>query len=211
MKQRGQASGLGRGKYEGHRSACICSVATDPRVRTPSKAGDATEEWLTAYLAKNVPGAVALSVTPRGGTTGTTDRRRPAVEWNEAAKAAGKPSQLFVKSTPLTAKNRAMVAALDMAVNEVCLPAGRGRVGWLLHRGPGSPARPSVPAASSSSKTLLPKVRSRMHWPTAVRSSMPAVWSTLSPACIPDFGRAHGSQPTYDRHEPGSPRPGTRY
>lgn len=37
----------------------------------------------------------------------------------KAGKAAGMPSQLFVKSTPVTAKNRAMVAALDMAVNEV--------------------------------------------------------------------------------------------
>jgi hypothetical protein len=97
----------------------VAAVLPWTPVRTPSKADDVTEEWLTAHLTKKAPGAVALSVTPRDGTTGTTDRRRLTVEWNEAGKAAGMPSQLFVKSTPLTAKNRAMVAALDMAVNEV--------------------------------------------------------------------------------------------
>jgi hypothetical protein len=41
------------------------------------------------------------------------------VEWDEAGKTAGLPTDLFIKSSPLNAKNRTMVAALDMAVNEV--------------------------------------------------------------------------------------------
>lgn len=52
------------------------------------------------------------------GTTGTTDRRRLAVKWNGPGRAAGLPDHLFLKSTPLSAKNRTMVAALGMAVNE---------------------------------------------------------------------------------------------
>jgi len=66
-----------------------------------------------------VPGAAAFSVAPLDGTTGTTDRRRVVVEWNDAGKEAGLPANLFIKSSPLSAKNRVMVGALDMAVNEV--------------------------------------------------------------------------------------------
>jgi hypothetical protein len=87
--------------------------------RGPSKSSDITAEWLTANLGMRAPGAVAQSVTSLDGTTGTTDRRRLAVEWNEAGKRAGLPANVFVKSSPLSAKNRGMVAALGMSVNEV--------------------------------------------------------------------------------------------
>lgn len=83
-----------------------------------SSAADVTAEWLTRHLTASAPGAVAQRVSPLDGTTGTTDRRRVAVEWNEAGVSAGLPEKLFVKSTPLSAKNRTMVAALGMAVNE---------------------------------------------------------------------------------------------
>ena len=49
--------------------------------RGPSKSSDITAEWLTAHLGSRAPGAAALSATPLDGTTGTTDRRRLAVEW----------------------------------------------------------------------------------------------------------------------------------
>jgi hypothetical protein len=84
----------------------------------PSSAADVTADWLTRYLAGTTPGAVAQRISPLDGTTGTTDRRRLAVEWNDSGRAAGLPDHLFLKSTPLSAKNRAMVAALGMAVNE---------------------------------------------------------------------------------------------
>jgi len=84
----------------------------------PSSAADVTAAWLTKQLASTTPGAVAQRISPLDGTTGTTDRRRLAVEWNESGRAAGLPDHLFVKSTPLSAKNRTMVAALGMAVNE---------------------------------------------------------------------------------------------
>jgi hypothetical protein len=87
--------------------------------REASQSADVTESWLTDKLGKRTPGAAALSATDAGGTTGTTDRRRMVVEWNDAGTQAGLPKNIFIKSTPLTAKNRFMVGALDMAVNEV--------------------------------------------------------------------------------------------
>jgi hypothetical protein len=92
-----------------------------PRVPTrgPWRSSDITGAWLTENLTGTVTGAVALSATPLDGTTGTTDRRRMVVEWNDVGKEAGLPVNLFVKSTPLTAKNRLMVGPLEIAVNEV--------------------------------------------------------------------------------------------
>jgi hypothetical protein len=96
------------------------AAALSPRVRTsgPSQSSDVTALWLTEHLGKPV-GATALSAHPLDGTTGTTDRRRLVVQWNEQGSDAALPANLFIKSSPLTAKNRVMVAALDMAVNEV--------------------------------------------------------------------------------------------
>lgn len=95
-------------------------AAVSPRVPTrgPSKSSDVTADWITKHIGKPVS-AVALSASPLNGTSGTTDRRRLKVEWDEVGKAAGLPPDLFIKSSPLNAKNRTMVAALDMAVNEV--------------------------------------------------------------------------------------------
>ena len=95
----------------------VASVLPWVPTRGPSKSADVTADWLTENL--GVRGAVAHSVTPLDGTTGTTDRRRVMVEWNDAGKEAGLPANLFIKSSPLSAKNRVMVGALDMAVNEV--------------------------------------------------------------------------------------------
>jgi hypothetical protein len=48
--------------------------------RGPSKSSDVTAEWLTMNLGAHAPGATALLATSLDGTTGTTDRRRLAVE-----------------------------------------------------------------------------------------------------------------------------------
>ena len=97
------------------------AVALLPRVPAtgPVKSSDVTADWLTSVFGATTRGAVALSASELDGTTGTTDRRRLVVEWNTAGKEAGLPSNLFIKSSPLNAKNRIMVAALDLAVNEV--------------------------------------------------------------------------------------------
>lgn len=96
----------------------VAAVLPKPPGAGPSAAAEVTAEWLTRHVADSASGAAAQRVSPLDGTTGTTDRRRLAVEWNDAGLAAGLPEHLFVKSTPLSAKNRTMVATLGMAVNE---------------------------------------------------------------------------------------------
>lgn len=85
----------------------------------PRRVGDVDAAWLTSVLARDTPGARVLGVADRGGTSGTTDRRRLHLTWNEAGIEHGLPADLFVKSTSPSPKNRTMVAALSMAVNEV--------------------------------------------------------------------------------------------
>jgi hypothetical protein len=96
------------------------AAAVSPWVPTrgASDSASVTAQWLTQHLGESV-GAVALSAEPLDGTSGTTDRRRVAVVWDQAGVDAGLPANVFVKSSPLNAKNRVMVGALDMAVNEV--------------------------------------------------------------------------------------------
>lgn len=85
----------------------------------PCWVDDIDPAWLTSVLAAKTPAARVLAVTDRGGTSGTTDRRSLAVEWNAAGIEAGLPARLFVKGTSRSAKNRTMVAALSMALQEV--------------------------------------------------------------------------------------------
>jgi hypothetical protein len=97
------------------------ALALSPWVPSPKprRVADVDAAWLTSILAEGTPGARVLDVEDRGGTSGTTDRRRLALSWNEAGVAAGLPAHLFIKATSPSAKNRTMVAALSMAIHEV--------------------------------------------------------------------------------------------
>ena len=75
--------------------------------------------FLTSVLATRHPGATVESLQDVGGSEGTTDRRRVALQWNAAGRDAALPSALFLKGTSRTAKNRAMAGGLSMATNEV--------------------------------------------------------------------------------------------
>ena len=79
------------------RAVAELAASASPWVPTrgPSKSSDITAEWLTVNLGARAPGAAALSATPLDGTTGTTDRRRLAVEWNEAGKRAGLNKEVY--------------------------------------------------------------------------------------------------------------------
>jgi hypothetical protein len=94
----------------------LCPWAPAPR---PCRVDEIDAGWLTSVLAAHVPGARILAIEDRGGTSGTTDRRSLAVAWNAAGAGAGLPARLFVKGTSRSAKNRTMVAALAMALQEV--------------------------------------------------------------------------------------------
>ncbi|MDB5969909.1 MAG: hypothetical protein JWQ90_2359 [Hydrocarboniphaga sp.] len=85
----------------------------------PVASAQLTPRWLTQQIAADVPGAEVERIERLDGNSGTTDRRRLALHWNERGKSAGLPASVFIKSTPLTASSRLMVAPLQMAVNEV--------------------------------------------------------------------------------------------
>ncbi|HET6949429.1 MAG TPA: phosphotransferase [Acidimicrobiales bacterium] len=85
----------------------------------PRTVAEVDQGWLGNVLAAGTPGARIIAMEDRGGTSGTTDRRRLALTWNEAGAEAGLPASLFLKATSPSPKNRTMVAALWMATNEV--------------------------------------------------------------------------------------------
>ena len=97
------------------------ALALSPWVpgRRPRQVSAVDASWLTSILANGTRGARVLHVEDRGGSSGTTDRRRLALAWNDAGIEAGLPAHLFVKATSPSAKNRAMVAALSMAIQEI--------------------------------------------------------------------------------------------
>lgn len=73
-------------------------------------------ERLTSLLSIAAPARVR-SARRVGGSTGTTDRVLLELEWDVDDPRL--PGRIFVKSTPLSAKNRTMVAALSLARNEI--------------------------------------------------------------------------------------------
>ncbi len=58
-----------------------------------------TPEWLTDVLGRDVPGARVLSHTLGPVDDGTSNRRRIAVEWNQAGRDAGLVGKIFCKGT----------------------------------------------------------------------------------------------------------------
>jgi thiamine kinase-like enzyme len=57
-----------------------------------------TNEWLTAILASNVPGAKVVAHELGVVDSGTTDRRRIMLTYNDAGQAAGLPPTVFCKA-----------------------------------------------------------------------------------------------------------------
>lgn len=60
---------------------------------------DITPPWLTAVLARATPDARVLGFELGPVDNGTSNRRRIAVDWNEAGRAAGLADRLFCKGT----------------------------------------------------------------------------------------------------------------
>lgn len=70
----------------------------------PSAPSEISPQWLTAALCAGAPGAWVRSVERSGASAGTTTRQSLEVSYNEAGKAAGLPTQLFVKCTATVAQ-----------------------------------------------------------------------------------------------------------
>lgn len=58
-----------------------------------------TERWLTAVLCRKHPAAVVTGFRLAAADSGSSNRRRIAVEYNEAGRAAGLPTALFCKAS----------------------------------------------------------------------------------------------------------------
>jgi hypothetical protein len=59
-----------------------------------------TPQWLTAALCAQQPGARVVGFSLGTGSDGSTSRRAIRIEYNEAGRKAGLPTDLFSKSTP---------------------------------------------------------------------------------------------------------------
>ncbi|WP_179155567.1 hypothetical protein [Microbispora sp. GKU 823] len=74
-----------------------------PRVATaediPGSYHDITEEWLSAVLCREHPGARVLGFERGAGSEGTTSRQAMTVLYNEAGRQAGLPEAVFAKFT----------------------------------------------------------------------------------------------------------------
>lgn len=70
---------------------------SDPE-KVPASAARISPKWLNAILCRDTPGAAITDIQVVGGSDGTNTRRAIDVSYNDAGKAAGLPTQLFVKS-----------------------------------------------------------------------------------------------------------------
>jgi hypothetical protein len=73
-----------------------------------------TDEWLTLALCDGVRGAKVVGHRLHGRDDGTSSRVRLTVEYNDAGRDAGLPTQLFTKSGP-TFKTRLISAAANLS------------------------------------------------------------------------------------------------
>lgn len=67
----------------------------------PPSVDSLTPEWLTAALCKDHPGAKVVSVSTGSGSDGSTSRRALRIAYNDIGDAAGLPTSVYSKSTPM--------------------------------------------------------------------------------------------------------------
>ena len=63
----------------------------------PGTVRDLTDEWLTGWLCRDVPGARVTSFTVLGGSAGSSTRAALRVTYNTEGSRAGLPTELFAK------------------------------------------------------------------------------------------------------------------
>lgn len=84
-------------------SYALAEKVRSPRVRTrddvPVSGAAITTEWLTDVLCRDVPNGKVVSFSNPGGSSGTSERVALRVRYNDVARDAGLPDQLFTKAT----------------------------------------------------------------------------------------------------------------
>jgi hypothetical protein len=92
-----------------------------PRVTSlkdvPPSANALTNEWLTAALCRDVPGAAVIDFEVIGGSDGTSSRRALRVDYNSAGHKAALPTRLFTKSAS-SFQSRLMLVAGGVTESE---------------------------------------------------------------------------------------------
>ena len=92
-----------------------------PRVTSlkdvPPSANALTNEWLTAALCRDVPGAAVVDFEVVGGSDGTSSRRALRVDYNPAGQKAALPTRLFTKSAS-SFQSRLMLVAGGVTESE---------------------------------------------------------------------------------------------
>jgi len=110
----------------GRRAATVAAHMVGERVRSPRLATsediprsgtDLNVDWLTAVLCAGHPGARVLSFSCPGGSVGTSTRTALRVEYNDAGRAAGLPTELFTKTTA-SFSQRILLGGADVLAGE---------------------------------------------------------------------------------------------
>jgi Ecdysteroid kinase-like family len=83
----------------------------------PPSVNALTNEWLTAALCREVPGAAIVDFEVVGGSDGTSSRRALRVDYNAAGYEAGLPTRLFTKSAS-SFQSRLMLVAGGVTESE---------------------------------------------------------------------------------------------
>ena len=83
----------------------------------PPSANALTNEWLTAALCREVPGAAVVGFEVVGGSDGTSSRRAIRVDYNPKGHQAGLPTRLFTKSAS-SFQSRLMLVAGGVTESE---------------------------------------------------------------------------------------------
>lgn len=74
-------------------------IIPETKADMPPSYESITPRWLTDVLAGDIPGAEVVAHTLGPQDDGTSNRRKIAVQWNEAGRKAGLPDKLFCKGT----------------------------------------------------------------------------------------------------------------
>lgn len=100
-KSRGTPSAISfaeiKQRYE---QAAAVTAAPDHHQRAAFTYEAITPEWLSAVLARNTTGAAVVSHTLGPVDDGTSNRRRIAIEWNDAGRAARPAEQTVLQGHP---------------------------------------------------------------------------------------------------------------
>jgi hypothetical protein len=97
----------------------------------PPSADALTNEWLTAALCREVPGAAVVDFEVIGGSDGTSSRRALKIDYNVVGQLAGLPTRLFTKSAS-SFQSRLMLVAGGVTESETIFYRDiRPQLDWL--------------------------------------------------------------------------------